>query len=153
MVSSVDDVAAYVINEFQSPISTMKLQKLCYMAQGWSLAITDEALFNDDFEAWKNGPVNYRLFDQHRGQFLVDAWPSGDPQTIAPIARAVLDGAIRNYGGLSGMQLGELTHQDETPWSRARAKTKATNDGRSRMTIAREDIQSHFKKLLGLKAA
>lgn len=149
MMPRIDDVAAYVIEQFQDPISTMKLQKLCYMAQGWALAITDEPLFDEDFQAWKNGPVSYRLFDQHRGRFLVDSWPSGDPAGIGPMQRAVLDGAIKNYGALNGVQLGDLTHHPGTPWSRARASAGAGNGARAQRIIPKDDIRSHFRQLLG----
>lgn len=149
---SIDDVATYVIGKFSAPISTMKLQKLCYMAQGWSLAITDEPLFSEDFEAWKNGPVNYRLFNQHRGMFLVDAWSSGDPSALDPKQLAILYGAIKNYGALNGSQLGDLTHQPGTPWSRARANAGVGNGARTQQTIPKDDIRAHFKRLLGFPA-
>lgn len=38
-------------------MSTMKLQKLCYYAQAWSLVWDDEPLIEKDFEVWANGLV------------------------------------------------------------------------------------------------
>lgn len=35
-MTSVHDVAAYITGYFPDAISTMKLQRLCYIAQGWS---------------------------------------------------------------------------------------------------------------------
>lgn len=50
-----------VANEFlekSDKISVLKLVKLCYIAQGFSLAVLDRPIFNDDrIEAWKYGPV------------------------------------------------------------------------------------------------
>ena len=63
-------VAEYIL-EREGAISTMKLQKLLYFAQGWSLAITNEPLFEDDFEAWSSGPVLPALVALHRGEYTV----------------------------------------------------------------------------------
>jgi uncharacterized phage-associated protein len=35
-----------------------KLQKLCYYAQAWNLALHNSELFEDRFEAWVHGPVS-----------------------------------------------------------------------------------------------
>ena len=46
-------------------ISNLKLQKLMYYAQGFSLAMRGKPLFREDFEAWEHGPVIpslYRMF-------------------------------------------------------------------------------------------
>lgn len=53
---SVFDVAEYVLSEV-GYVSTMKLQKLVFYSQAYSLVTLDEPLFSDDFEAWVNGPV------------------------------------------------------------------------------------------------
>lgn len=50
------DVAEYVLSEV-GYVSTMKLQKLVFYSQAYSLVAFDEPLFSDDFEAWVNGPV------------------------------------------------------------------------------------------------
>ncbi|MBD5559274.1 MAG: DUF4065 domain-containing protein [Clostridia bacterium] len=43
--------------EKTGPITTMKLQKLLYYAQVWSLVWDENELFPEKFEAWANGPV------------------------------------------------------------------------------------------------
>lgn len=40
----------------------MKLQKLVFCSQVYSLVTLDEPFFSDDFEAWINGPVCPSLF-------------------------------------------------------------------------------------------
>lgn len=49
------DVAEYVLSEV-GYVSTMKLQKLVFYSQAYSLAVLDEPLFSDDFGALINGP-------------------------------------------------------------------------------------------------
>ena len=38
-------------------ITTMKLQKLCFYSQAYSLVKYNQQLFPEDFRAWKNSPV------------------------------------------------------------------------------------------------
>lgn len=69
-MASVFDVAKYILSK-TGKISTWKLQKLCYYSQAWELAWTGNSLFDEDFEAWANGPVCPELFHKHQGRFLV----------------------------------------------------------------------------------
>ncbi|WP_336507207.1 Panacea domain-containing protein [Paenibacillus larvae] len=53
--STVYDVAkAFLHLESMTP---KKLQKLCYYAYSFYLAIYEKKLFDDNFEAWVHGPV------------------------------------------------------------------------------------------------
>ncbi|MCC6923464.1 MAG: DUF4065 domain-containing protein [Nitrosomonas sp.] len=61
------DVADYILVK-QGAISAMKLQKLIYYSQAWSLVWDDEPLFNNKIEAWANGPVVRDLYEKHRGK-------------------------------------------------------------------------------------
>jgi uncharacterized phage-associated protein len=118
-MASAHDVAAFILGE-RGPMSAMKLQKLVYYAQAWQLVWEERPLFEERIEAWANGPVVPALYRVHRGQFVVDAWPKGDPDALdegeAESVRAVLD----YYGDWPAHQLSELTHR-EAPWRDARA--------------------------------
>lgn len=70
-MASIFDVARYIVDK-QGRVTTMKLQKLCYYSQAWTLVWDEEPLFNEDFQAWANGPVNADLFKLHKGQFVVE---------------------------------------------------------------------------------
>lgn len=72
-MATVYDVADYILGSC-GPMSAMKLQKLVYYAQAWSLVWDEQPLFPDDFEAWANGPVVRSLYDLHRGQFRVSPY-------------------------------------------------------------------------------
>ena len=69
-MASVFDVAKYIL-ENCGTMSTMKLQKLCYYSQAWSLVWDDTPLFEEDFHAWANGPVCKELFFYTQGQYSV----------------------------------------------------------------------------------
>lgn len=60
-MTNIFDVAKYILEKSGS-MSTMKLQKLCYYSQAWSLVWDDKSLFPEDFEAWANCPVCPKLF-------------------------------------------------------------------------------------------
>lgn len=117
-MASVHDVAAYLLGKY-GPMTTMKLQKLVYYCQGWSLAWDGEPMFDESIRAWANGPVVYELFDLHRGMFRVANWPAGDPNHLTQDEIETADAVLSSYGRLSGQQLIEKTH-GERPWLEAR---------------------------------
>lgn len=125
--ATVFDVAKYILSKpgFNG-ITTMKLQKLCFYAQSWHVALRSERLFPQDFQAWANGPVCYPLFQSHRGQFTVRASDIqvGDTSRLSMEARSVIDEVLAAYGGLTGSELSQLTHS-EAPWKSARGDLPA----------------------------
>ena len=113
------DVANYILTSL-GPISTLKLQKLTYYCQAWTLAWTGKPLFKEDFEAWSNGPVNPQLFKYFRGEFLVgdiDKSKLTNNLTLEDIKK--INTVLDSYGQFSGAVLSSLTHNEE-PWKKAR---------------------------------
>ncbi len=68
--ATIFDVAFHITKKLKN-CTPMKLQKLCYYAQSWSLAWDDAPLFDQDFEAWVHGPVNPELFNALKGLFEI----------------------------------------------------------------------------------
>ena len=131
---SAHDVAAYILAE-QGSMSAMKLQKLVYYAQAWSLVWDDRELFREPIEAWANGPVVRSLYDEHRGQFLVDAWPKGNPRKLNGDERDTVDAVLRFYGGRNAQELSDLTHR-ELPWREARRGVPDGERGATPISLA-----------------
>ena len=118
-MARVFDVAHYILNKV-GPISTWKLQKLCYYSQAWSLAWTDKPLFEEDFQAWANGPVCKELWNAHRGKFIVTVDDiQGDETVLTCEEKETIDSVIESYGKYESYQLRDLTHSEE-PWINAR---------------------------------
>jgi uncharacterized phage-associated protein len=65
------DVARYILTK-TGEMTAMKLQKLVYYSQAWSLVWDESPLFEDDIQAWAYGPVVPVLYGYHKGQFKVD---------------------------------------------------------------------------------
>lgn len=114
----VNDVAAALLN-LTGPITTMKLQKLVFYSQAWHLAFTGSPLFPETIQAWARGPVVPELHRQHRRQYEVSNWPSGQPERLDDTERHTVRWVVDKYGGFSAEALSRMTHQ-EVPWIVAR---------------------------------
>lgn len=112
------DVAAYIL-EKQGAMTAMKLQKLVYYSQAWSLVWDEKPLFNERMEAWANGPVVAALYDWHRGAYNLSRCPAGNPSALTGAECETIDSVLASYGDKSSQWLSDLTHSEE-PWKEAR---------------------------------
>ena len=112
-----DHLADYLLTKL-GRLETLKLQKLLYYCNGWSLGLTGKPIFTDAIEAWKHGPVIPHIYRQHSREASVGSWPNGNHTSLSPVDRAVADAVIKSYGALSGWALREMTHR-ESPWLEA----------------------------------
>lgn len=136
MMANVFDVAAYILKK-TGPITTMKLEKLCYYSQAWSLVWDEAPLFPERFEAWANGPVCPDLYGRHKGMFRIDGddLKCGDPDRLTDSERETVDAVLDFYGGLGAYQLSEMTHHED-PWRNARGSLAPGEPGRTEIPIA-----------------
>jgi uncharacterized phage-associated protein len=117
-MATVHDVAAYILAR-KGTMTAMKLQKLVYYSQAWSLVWDSKPLFDSRIEAWVNGPVVRDLYDLHRREFEVSQWPHGSATSLTQEQRETIDGVLSFYGDRSSQWLSDLTHM-ERPWCDAR---------------------------------
>lgn len=132
-MATVHDVAAYILQK-QGPMTAMKLQKLVYYTQAWSLVWDEKPLFTNRIEAWANGPVVRTLYDRHRGAFMVNRW-DGHPEQLTETERETIDAVLSFYGDKPSQWLSNLTHQ-EAPWVNAREGLGPTDRGGREITHA-----------------
>ncbi len=133
-MAKIHDVAAYIV-EKQGPMTAMKLQKLIYYCQAWSLVWDEEPIFPDRIEAWVSGPVAPALYRVHRGQFEVRSWSQGDLRRLSDDETETIDAVLDFYGRYSSHQLSALTHS-ENPWRAARHGLDPTERGNREITKA-----------------
>jgi uncharacterized phage-associated protein len=143
--------------EARQTVDPMKMQKLVYFAQGWHLGLGNGPLINEPIEAWDYGPVVASLYRELRpygaGQIVdpireIAPKPTGG---FAMVSREVDDESgiafmrriLEVYGKFSALQLSEMTHQPNTPWSMVRAKFP----GLRAAVIPDEMMTSYFKQL------
>ncbi|HLK64899.1 MAG TPA: type II toxin-antitoxin system antitoxin SocA domain-containing protein [Bryobacteraceae bacterium] len=118
-MANVFDVAEYILRK-HGEMTTMKLQKLVYYSQAWSLVWDEQPLFPEAIEAWANGPVVRALYEDHRGAFRVARIGRGNPDCLTKTQQNTIDNVLKFYGDRTSQWLSDLTHQ-EAPWKDARA--------------------------------
>lgn len=144
-------------------LDPMGIQKLVYFAHGWHLAILGAPLVNQAIEAWDYGPVIPDIY--HAFKEFGSGWISRPALVLSPGSRTVyewLDPQIPNtpenertlallrrvwetYKGYTSVQLSNLTHTNNSPWTLAR--------NREQMVIANPDIAEYFRTLARQNAA
>lgn len=143
-MANVFNAARYILNKC-GPMSTWKLQKLCYYCQAWSLAWTGTPIFQEDFQAWSNGPVCPELFHAHKGLFTVsssDIPESCESEPCLNFDQAeTIDRVLEEYGNMEPYELREQTHIEE-PWKNARGNLP---DGvRSNAIIHKDEMGEYY---------
>ena len=143
-MATVFDVANYILRK-KGPMTTMKLQKLCYYAQSWSLAWDERPLFDEDFEAWANGPVCPELYRSHQGKFELPCdyfMPKDfDVYDFTSDQLETIDKVIEYYGDKEPQWLSDLTHK-EAPWLEARGDVPPGM--RCNNVIPKESMQEYY---------
>lgn len=111
------DVAKYIIrhcNSLERPISNLKLQKVMYFAWIDYYAQKKSYLFNEEFCAWKFGPVIPEVYYEYSifagNPITRDADTNMEENTL-------LDSIIDRYMGESVSSLVNRSHRPNGAWS------------------------------------
>ena len=140
------DVALYFLDKQSiSPvgerIDNIKLQKLCYYAQGFALAKLKTPLFFDRIERRGSGPVIPVLWRSYthygHGSIPMPEQPL-DLDIFSADARGVLNEVYETFDSLEGSPLGRSTGVGP-PWSSIPTGAPITH----------QKMQSFFQKMLG----
>lgn len=122
-----------------------KLQKLCYYAKAWYLAIYDENIISESFEAWVHGAVQPLLYQKYRSygfQYIPQCLNTDHiPEEFISFANQIFE----SYGHLSGDDLERLNHQ-ELPWKKARQGLKPWQS--SSNVINEDDMKEYYRSLM-----
>jgi len=156
------DVAA-IANEFLRlakkegrALTNMQLQKLPYIAHGWSLALLENPLIGRQPKVWQYGPVYpdlYQALRRYGAGPVTNLILKGDvePFSSAPdevveadlsaVEKQLLGVVWEKYKPLSGIQLSTITHKDGTPWTETKARVGLY------ASIDNETIKTHYQAL------
>lgn len=137
---TVYDVAAYILRKSGS-MGPLKLEKLVYYAQAWSLVWDGRAIYPEDIEAWKYGPVVPDLWKQHPKYPTISEIPLGRPGALTESERETIDAVLAFYGLRDDMWLSDLTHREE-PWRRARKNLRPDEHGSDVITC--ESMKEYY---------
>lgn len=154
-------IADYFIASTGGGLTPLQVIKLTYIAHGYSLALLDEALIEEEVEAWKYGPVVpsvYHAAKRYGGrritELLYSGIPAGDEEgsrgAIDFIAgrmsdgqKEVLDGVLAAYGEFTGFELTGMTRVRDAPWNRY---YEPGSHGRK---IPNHVIKSYYREIVG----
>ncbi len=137
------NVAQYVFTMYKKitgeVIDEMKLHKLLYFAQREALAITNEPLFEGEFEGWKYGPVCKEIRNSITQDGILDY-----DSDVSDECKYIINNIILEYGALASWKLSKLSHQ-EISWKNARIGLPEGVNGNKKLKL--EDIREDAKKV------
>lgn len=126
-------------------LTPLQLIKLVYIAHGFSLVYLKEPLLAEPAQAWQYGPVVPSLYHSIKqfGAGPVTGPIAGDTdaQELSDESRRLISAVYKTYGHFSGVQLSNMTHQPNTPWS------TTWNKAGKNAVIPNELIQTHYREL------
>jgi uncharacterized phage-associated protein len=136
------------------PLDHLKLQKLVYLAHGWSLALYDQPLLGEDVEAWKYGPVIPRLYQafKHYGNdsIMENAIERLEREESVPSirfdderARKLIDRVWEVYKRYTGVALSNWSHEPGAPWDQVWRK----GEGQRNAVIKNALLKGYFQRL------
>ena len=123
------------------------------------LGATGAPLIGEVVKAWRYGPVSRELYRNLRAYGSapivqpIRVWRGSEIDTPAIDAAdtdtlGLLDRVWSVYGKLTALQLSSLTHQPETPWAKARARSPQNELA----MMSNEEIREHYLHLARSKA-
>lgn len=119
-----------------------KLQKLCYYAKAWYLALYNENIIPEEFQAWVHGAVNpelYRQYSSYGFEKIPKRLNTNDiPEEILSFACEVYS----VYGQYTGDELESINHQED-PWLNARKGLKPWES--SNNVISEDDMKCYYR--------
>lgn len=141
-------LADYIIRYLHDkgmPITNNKLQNLLYYSQGWHLVLYGLPLFKEELQAWVQGPVQPKIFDdfKHYGQA-----PIGEPYISMDIKRPemsrVVEFALDAFGILESEYELSRRVRKEDPWLNSRGNIP--HDEECTNVISREEMFCWFSR-------
>jgi uncharacterized phage-associated protein len=114
----------------RAKITHMKIQKLVYLAHGYSLVERDQPLVDEFFEAWKFGPVLPSLYQACKkfgkeaishllsdsGYGILSNSAAAPPDNLE--VQKILNFVWKNYGLMDAIELSAWTHEKDGPWDK-----------------------------------
>lgn len=152
-------VADYVIQSLLADgnkynLSPLKLQKLLYYIEAWSLGIKDRPFFegNTPFEAWIHGPVNITIQKRFAAKSNFENIHIGDVRvsefSFVDDDEEFINYILDNYARYNGYEL-EIMCINERPWKEARSGCSRFEECHRRIDegIMRKYYRERYEKL------
>lgn len=102
-------------------MTNLRVNKLLYFAQGWSLVRTGKPLFNDEIEAWDLGPVVpevYVTFKPCGRERIQDTSDGYDYESLSSSDIDLLLDVSDHYEKYATSYLVDMSHEPCGPWEK-----------------------------------
>ena len=141
------DIAKYLtrkyIDEKKEEIDELKLHKLLYFSQKEYIMLTNDFLFEEDFEGWYLGPINKLIRKEFK---LIKV--GKESVFLKEIEQKIVDRVFNRYKDIDSYKLSTLSHK-EYSWIKSRIGLKRGEKGKQK--LLKEDIKidaERYKKQL-----
>ena len=134
----------YLYNQKGIPITQLHIQKLMFLFEAYYMNKNNvDKVYDDDFQAWDYGPVNYDLYRYYkknkRNEIHLNDKEQSEALQISPDKRQALEAIFEIFKDFSANELVSFTHQPNSPWS----NTVKYGD------ISKQDTKAWFKQYMG----
>ncbi|MBO8435618.1 MAG: DUF4065 domain-containing protein [Spirochaetes bacterium] len=134
--------------EHEDPMTNLRINKLLYFAQGWSLQRLKRKLFDEPIKAWKYGPVVgviYNKYKEYGRNIITECSQEFDISVFSADEIQLLLDVYNKYRDISTSRLVEKSHEANTPWARV------YKEGEDNKTIPISLISEYFNNHFPLK--
>ncbi len=142
------DVANFFIEmtnaDEEGCMTNLKLNKLVYFAQAWSLAKLNKSLFEEDIQAWPHGPVIpsvYRAFSPCGRERIAETAGEYDDNIYSDEERDLLLDVLEKYCSYSALGLRALTHKKGSAWFQSYSETRTNKIPKD---IIKDDVKDDY---------
>ncbi len=118
------DIANFYIrlaNDLDDNVDNLKLNKLLFYSQAWSLVRLGRPLFEDKIQAWEYGPVVSDVYHAYKtcGKTPIqEPLYETDEKIFSSDELELLIDIYNNYGKYTSIALKNMTHVAGSPWDR-----------------------------------
>jgi uncharacterized phage-associated protein len=128
-------------------LTNLRLQKLLYYVQAWSLVMRGKPMFAERIEAWVHGPVVREVYGTYasNGANVITPEAVGDEDfDLAADEKEFVGSVWESYKGYSASKLREMTHQED-PWRNAREGYGPADNCNAEVTT--KSIREYFQDI------
>ncbi|PSR18173.1 hypothetical protein C8255_08870 [filamentous cyanobacterium CCP3] len=150
MTTALDVAWFFVLKGQKDPsVTQLKIQKLVYYAQAWSVVFRGQPLFDEAVEAWSNGPAVRSVWKEFNcyGKESVPLPQGSSLSVLPPDQIQLLEMVWEKYGSFSATELWALSHS-EAPWIEARGDIPVHEKSQSEITA--DSMKSYYSNFASL---
>lgn len=128
----------------------MKMHKMMYFSQRESLMVSSNPLFDDEFQAWKYGPVLVSV----RNEYQTGHMFSGKYRLLKDNEKDLVESVFNRYDEYGSWQLSTLSHAEHA-WLQARKGLADGESGNRKMSLSamKADATREFLRRKGVVLA